>query len=216
MTSSTPKESRPARKRRTQEERRAETSAKLLAAAIDLLLEKGYSRFRIADTAARAGMSRGAQTHHFSTKNDLIEAAIDQLFESEVGQAQIEAANTPDAEVIPKAARHAGDFLTSKLYQVSLKMLISVGELEHLADGVRGISARSRVPIEDAWISRIAQSGVSRNEAEAVLGLLWSVQRGLAVERYIGGDCDDLGNELDFTMDLLAGHLRNEEEPAVQ
>ena len=67
------KKGSPKTRRRTQEERRAETSAKLLKATIDLLLEKGFSKFRIADAAAKAKVSRGGQTHHFATKNELIE-----------------------------------------------------------------------------------------------------------------------------------------------
>lgn len=198
------------KRRRTQEERSAETSGRLLAATIDLLLEKGYSRFRIADAAARAKVSRGAQTHHFATKQDLIGAAIDKLFSSEIHVAQAEATASADSEIIRQAALHAGKFLASKLYRVSANLLISAGEHEHLADGVRAISARSREPIEEPWVSRIASTGVDHDEARVILSLLWSVQRGLAIERAIGGD---LGSEtagdqdLAFTIDLLDEHL---------
>ena len=200
--------------RRTQEERRAETSGRLLKATIDLLLQKGYSQFRIADAAARAKVSRGGQTHHFATKNDLIEAAIDQLFTSEVGNAQVVAANTEDADVVRHAALHADEFFSSKLFRVSLNMLVSVGEHEHLADGVRAISARSRAPMEEAWISRVVQLGTDHEQAEEVLGLLWSVQRGTMVDDFIGGDpagADD--DELEFVIDLLCEYLSDRDLP---
>ncbi|EIF42745.1 TetR family transcriptional regulator [gamma proteobacterium BDW918] len=204
------KKSSPRKRRRTQEERRSETSGKLLKATVDLLLENGYSRFRIADAAARAKVSRGGQTHHFSTKKELIEAAIERLFESEVGQAEFDAAKTADEDVIDQAARHAQDFLTSKLYTVSLNMLVSAGEEEHLADGVREISANSRVPIEEAWVHRIAQSGISRQEAAAILVLLWSIQRGYVVGRKIeGGRGKKNAGELEFAVGLLTGYLKS-------
>ena len=50
---------------RTQAERRHATQAKVLEAAIDALLDVGYARFTATDVAARAGVSRGAQSHYF-------------------------------------------------------------------------------------------------------------------------------------------------------
>lgn len=205
------KKGSPKTRRRTQEERRAETSAKLLKATIDLLLEKGFSKFRIADAAAKAKVSRGGQTHHFATKNELIEAAIERLFESEIGQAEVDAANTADGDLIDHSAQHARDFFSSKLYRVSLNMLISVGRSDHLVDGVRDIAARSRGPIEEVWVDRFIRSGVSKKKAEEILVLLWSVQRGFVVEHLIesngrGGH----GRELDFTVSLLSDYLHEE------
>ena len=115
-------------RRRTQEERRAETSGRLLDAAIELLLERGYSRFRIADAAKLAGVSRGGQTHHFATKNDLIEAAIERVFQTQVDQAasKASAANTADpADLLRHGAAHIDAFLASDLYKISVNMLIS-------------------------------------------------------------------------------------------
>ena len=65
----------PARTRRTQEQRRRETKDKILRAAIELLVEKGYAGFSTIAVAARAGVSRGARENYFKTKYDLIEAA---------------------------------------------------------------------------------------------------------------------------------------------
>ena len=204
----TKKKSKPAKRRQSQEERSKKTVNKLLKATIDLLLADGYSKFRIADAAAKAKVSRGGQTHHFATKKELVEAAIERLFASKVGQAQDDAASTVDSDVMRHAAQHSRKFFSSKLYRVSLNLLISVGELEHLADGVRAISARSRVEIDDAWLNRIAQLGATHQEAEAILGLLWSVQRGLFVSQQLESAPDDeCEDELDFVVNLLNEHL---------
>lgn len=58
--------------RRRQEERSAETRTRLLEAAIDCLVERGWAATRTLDVAKRAGLSRGAQQHHFPTKNELL------------------------------------------------------------------------------------------------------------------------------------------------
>ena len=67
------------RLRRSQEERSTETRSKLLKATIDLLIEVGYARLSTNDVAARAGLSRGAQVHHFPLKADLVRAAVEDL-----------------------------------------------------------------------------------------------------------------------------------------
>ncbi len=67
------------RTRRTQAERRAATRTALLEACVDCLLEYGYTRLTTAAVVARAGVSRGAQAHHFSTKTELVVAALRHL-----------------------------------------------------------------------------------------------------------------------------------------
>ncbi|WP_204869639.1 TetR/AcrR family transcriptional regulator [Rhodococcoides corynebacterioides] len=67
--------------RRTQAERTAGTRAKLLDAAIDTLVDVGYSRASTQEIARRAGVSRGAQLHHFPTKEALVVAAVERLVE---------------------------------------------------------------------------------------------------------------------------------------
>ena len=66
--------------RRTQAERSASTRALLLDATIESLAEVGWARTSTTEVARRAGVSRGAQVHHFPTKADLVVAAIERLF----------------------------------------------------------------------------------------------------------------------------------------
>ena len=68
----------PPRPRRSQDERSDETRAALHRATIRLLLERGYSRFTTSDAAAAAGVSRGALTHHFANKEDLVVRSVAQ------------------------------------------------------------------------------------------------------------------------------------------
>jgi AcrR family transcriptional regulator len=69
------------RVRRTQEERSATTRALLLDATIDCLAELGYARTTTTEIAERAGVSRGAQLHHFPTKQELVGTAVGWILE---------------------------------------------------------------------------------------------------------------------------------------
>jgi AcrR family transcriptional regulator len=66
--------------RRTQAERSASTRALLLDATIECLIERGYAGTTTTEIAERAGVSRGAQLHHFPMKAELVAAAVEHLF----------------------------------------------------------------------------------------------------------------------------------------
>src|SRR5438045_1209547 len=67
-------------RRRTQEERSAATRARLLDATLECLVELGYARTTTTEIAERAGVSRGAQLHHFPTRMELVLAAVEHVF----------------------------------------------------------------------------------------------------------------------------------------
>jgi AcrR family transcriptional regulator len=65
--------------RRTQEERSASTRQTVLDATIACLVEHGYRGTTTTAIQQRAGVSRGALTHQFPSKNELLAAAITHL-----------------------------------------------------------------------------------------------------------------------------------------
>ncbi|ADG78867.1 Transcriptional regulator, TetR family OS=Tsukamurella paurometabola (strain ATCC 8368 / DSM/ CCUG 35730 / CIP 100753 / JCM 10117 / KCTC 9821 / NBRC 16120/ NCIMB 702349 / NCTC 13040) OX=521096 GN=Tpau_2258 PE=4 SV=1 [Tsukamurella paurometabola] len=62
--------------RRTQEQRRETTRTALLDATIESLAEVGYTGTTTRAVAARAGLTHGAQQHHYGTKLALVDAAL--------------------------------------------------------------------------------------------------------------------------------------------
>jgi AcrR family transcriptional regulator len=84
MTTSSPKQ------RRTQEERSNATRERLLDATVDCLIEYGWAGTTVARIAERAGVTRGAQVHHYPTKADLVLAALRHLALKQVQQSVAE------------------------------------------------------------------------------------------------------------------------------
>lgn len=88
--------------RRTQAERRVATRSALVRATVDCLVELGYARTTTQEVQSRAGVSRGALTHHFTTKADLVLAAMDHLygeFSESVRKAAAELPDDPAARI---------------------------------------------------------------------------------------------------------------------
>lgn len=65
--------------RSTKAEQGAATRVRLLDATIDCLVELGWAGTSTTEVVRRAGVSRGAQVHHYPSKDDLVLAAIEHL-----------------------------------------------------------------------------------------------------------------------------------------
>jgi AcrR family transcriptional regulator len=80
------------------------TRAALLDAAIDCLIERGYAATTTIETARRAGVSRGAQLHHFPTKAELLGAAVEHLLERRTAEFRALVATVdPEADLLDVA-----------------------------------------------------------------------------------------------------------------
>lgn len=78
-----------------QQERSRATQARLLEATVECLVEHGWSGTTTTLVAARAGVSRGAQLHHYPTKNALVTAAVAHLTERRAAELRSEAQALP-------------------------------------------------------------------------------------------------------------------------
>ena len=65
---------------RWQQQKSARTRQRLVEAAIDCLVEGGYSRLTTLAVAERTRVSRGAMHHHFPTRMDLVAAVVEHVF----------------------------------------------------------------------------------------------------------------------------------------
>ncbi|MED5814206.1 TetR/AcrR family transcriptional regulator [Mycolicibacterium sp. 050232] len=79
---------------RTQQQRREETVARLLDAAIDTIIEVGYAKASAAVIAKRAKVSDGALFRHFPTMSDFMAATA-----QEVARRQLESGSKLVAEI---------------------------------------------------------------------------------------------------------------------
>lgn len=103
--------------RPTQEQRTDAMRARLLEATLDLIVEEGWAHTSTQKICKRAGVSRGAQTHHFPTKNSLLIAAVREIvarYQSEVDAA---AGQTNSR---PKSLQALFDFLWEACFEGNL------------------------------------------------------------------------------------------------
>jgi AcrR family transcriptional regulator len=78
--------------RTPQQERSRATQQRLLEATVECLVEFGWSGASTTVIAERAGVSRGAQLHHYPTRAALVLAAVEHLAERRAAEIRTEAA----------------------------------------------------------------------------------------------------------------------------
>jgi AcrR family transcriptional regulator len=82
--------------RAPQQERSRLTQQRLLASTVECLVEFGWSGATTTVIAERAGVSRGAQLHHYPTRASLVLAAVEHLAELRAAELRVEAAALGD------------------------------------------------------------------------------------------------------------------------
>ena len=109
-----------------QEERTRAMRQRLLEATVDCLVERGWSGTSTTLVSQRAGVSRGAQLHHFPTKNDLVIAAVEHLSEVRGDELRDAAAALPAG---PRRTRAVlamlADHFTSPVFTAALELWVA-------------------------------------------------------------------------------------------
>lgn len=109
--------------RRTQNERRTQTIAKLVDATIATLLEEGYAHTTVSAICGRAGVSHGGLFRHFESLMDLIMAAADEVAHRQIGAvqarlAQVQAADEPLVAALYALRQATREPINAVLYEL--------------------------------------------------------------------------------------------------
>lgn len=170
---------------RTQEQRRAETQAKVLEATIQSLLDDGYAQTTTRHVAALAGVSPGALAHYYPRRVDLVASAIERLAEQRIDAWREMAHTLPTrAELrVPALVDLLWEDFSSPLFTVFVKVWVAAADepelYERLAVTERGIArAIGRLAAES--IGEI--QGQSGWEGRLLLAL--AAVRGLALTEH--------------------------------
>lgn len=126
-----------------QEERTRIMRARLLEATVDLLVEKGFAGTSTTLVSEKAGVSRGAQLHHFPTKNALVVAAVEHLTDMRGAELAAAAAKLPQGTRRTRAVLEMlGDHFTSPVFTAALELWVAARTDAALLDAVAPLEQR--------------------------------------------------------------------------
>ena len=170
--------------RRTQSERRAATRALLLDATIESLIESGYSATTIRAVTERAGVSQGAQSHHFPHRVDLVASAFEHLAEQRVaryGERARELSGDREERMRALLDLLWEDF-SSPLFTVAAKLWVAAADDEELRE--RLIPVERRIYKATAEVAReVAGELGAEGDFDRRLAVAMNTVAGLALVR---------------------------------
>ncbi len=174
--------------RMPQQERSRATQARLLEATVDCLVERGWSGTTTTVVAAMAGVSRGAQLHHYPTKASLVMAAVEHLAERRAEEIRTEAAALPPG---PQRLDGVVDMLaaafTGPLYVAALEVWIAARTDPDLRAALVPLEARVGREMHRLTVELIGADERSPGVREAVQATL-DLLRGLGVANLLSDD----------------------------
>jgi AcrR family transcriptional regulator len=99
---------------------------RLMEATVDCLVEHGWSGTSTTLVSRRAGVSRGAQLHHFPTKQDLVFAAVQHLTDARGAELAAAAESLPAGRRRTRAVLEMlAEHFTSKVFTAALELWVA-------------------------------------------------------------------------------------------
>jgi AcrR family transcriptional regulator len=168
--------------RRTQEERTAETRGRLLDATIQSVLDVGYAATTTRRVTELAGVSQGAQTHHFPYRVDLVGAAIERLAEQQIAAIAAHARELPtDPETRSGALLDLlWEHFSSPMFTIFVKLWIAAADDEELHRRLLPVEKEMRRQVL-AHAAEIGGDLIKVPGWETRLNLVLTAMRGLAL-----------------------------------
>jgi AcrR family transcriptional regulator len=176
------------RTHRTQAERSEHTRAQLLEATIECLLDLGYAGTSVNEICKRAGLSRGAQQHHFATKAELMAHALEYLvtkLRDQVLDAVHRLADDPDR--VAKGIDLLWQSFSGTLSTAAMELWVAARTDPELGGALQPVDrALGRATFD--LFRELAWQDVPAERMDTLFWLTVNLTRGLAMDAMIGGD----------------------------
>ena len=201
----------PSKTRRTQEERSAETRTRLLDATVESLIEVGYSRTTTTAVCERAGLSRGAQLHHFPTKSELVIAAVAHLTMRRAKEVRKEGKRLADIEDRVEAALELiWTSFSGPLFYAALELWVAARTDSELHENLFRFERGVGKAMGQLWHEFAGESEAAKLRFDDVLELTFYVMRGMALQKILKDNDSERRRLYEVWKRLVAEALGNE------
>ncbi|MCA0041997.1 TetR/AcrR family transcriptional regulator [Celeribacter litoreus] len=196
--------------RRTQDQRSAETRRLLLSATVKMLMEVGYANTSTAGIAKRAGVSRGAQTHHYPSKMALIVAATEEMFGNFASRLEVLAADLNNGDLDYDKFFEAvwEEVLHGDWFYSSLEIIVAARGDTELREQLSPLIIDLHQRFERIWTETFVALNPDVITSKVALNLALNVFRGMAVQAVLRRDEAYFREMLMALKTMLASHVQ--------
>ncbi|GBG40347.1 TetR/AcrR family transcriptional regulator [Mycobacterium montefiorense] len=191
---------------RTQQQRREETVARLLEAAIASIVEVGYARASAAVITKRAGVSVGALFRHFETMSDFMAATASEVLRRQVESFTKQVAQIPaDRPALEAALTILRDITGGSTNAVLYELMIAARTDEKLNAHLRDVLGQYTAKILDAARALPGADAVGEDTFPVLVALMTNVFDGAAIVRGIFPEPDIEEQRIALLSALITG-----------
>jgi AcrR family transcriptional regulator len=195
------------KQRRTQEERSAETRARLIEAALDLLVERGYATVTETEIAKRAGVTRGALNHHFPSKDDLIAQAVDHLLRGWIDEIRQVAELVRAGKLsLPEFIDRMWELFSGRLFLVTLEHVTASRHNVVLREQLVAVTREFHAALDETWRSFFDGTGLHEPEIAQAFNATLCLMRGMGLQAVLRDDPAYYAGLLGFWKTVIAGY----------
>jgi AcrR family transcriptional regulator len=189
--------------RRTQAQRSARTRERLLDAALDCLAEHGWSGTTTARVAERAGVSRGAELHHFPTRQELVAAAVDHLAERRMAEFSRAVAQLPDgSDLLSAGTELLWDVVSDPSAYALLELVVAARTDPALRASLEPVAQRLDGRFAEFAREMFPEPYASDPRLVRLRKVTFLLLQGLAVSQIVNDDAAERRAVLDDITDL--------------
>ncbi len=174
--------------RRTQAERRSATQARLLDATAETLADLGWAGLSTTEVSRRAGVSRGAQQHHYPTKMELVAAALEHLLEKLREEYHASYDRLPDGQ---RNVAGAVELFWETLQQPPALALLELALAGRTDDALRDLSRQLNnrvVEIVKEVFHELFPESLPEDAVDTLVRGLFALLVGLSLQHSLDGD----------------------------
>lgn len=202
-----------AQTRRTQAQRSAETRRRLLEAALTAVARSGYAGATTVEIAGLAGVSRGAQVHHFPTRLDLMTAAADHLYTGAIHAAremirEHRRAGAPPADLVD---RLWSEFFNGRTWDATLELVVASRHDPALRTRLVPVVREFHDRLDALAMEFLEGAGLTEDRRKLLLNFSVCVLRGLGFQSVLKDDRAYFQNILSLLKKVMAEELEKEE-----
>lgn len=168
------------------QERSAATRLALLDAAVACIAERGFAAATTSEVAARAGVSRGAQLHHFPSRAALMAAALEHVLDLRINQACQLISQRRGPIDVPAAIAIVWKLHQGAAFVAYLEMWLAARTDSDLAEVLIDVERRFTDATSAMWVEHVtAQAGSDPHQGVLARDVVFAVIHGVAFQRLV-------------------------------
>lgn len=179
----------------------------LLESTLKVILNQGYQNTTTPRIAKASGVSRGALTHHFPAKMDLLVTAADHLLTQTAMRIETEAASAAARDAaLDSFVDNIWQLFSGPFFYISLEFIVAARTNSELRAKMVPIVKRFHQALDQAWTKHFGRKKSGRSE-DLLLNMTLCLLRGMGAQTVLKDDPEYYQEMLSLWKRTLAQEL---------